>query len=49
MLNHYSKIAVEHLSNLEPEKRNGVYKMLDLKVLAHEDGSFPPIPRRDAA
>jgi hypothetical protein len=40
LLSHYSQIAVEHLDNLEPEKRNRVYKMLDLKVLAHEDGNL---------
>jgi hypothetical protein len=39
-LSHYSQIAVEHLDNLEPEERNRVYKMLDLKVLAHEDGNL---------
>jgi DNA repair ATPase RecN len=38
LLSHYSQVAVEHLDNLEPEERNRVYKMLDLKVLAHEDG-----------
>ena len=40
LLNHYSRIAVEHLDKLEPEERNRVYKMLDLKVLAHEDGNL---------
>ena len=40
MLSHYSQIAVEHLDNLEPKKRNRVYKTLDLKVLAHEDGNL---------
>jgi hypothetical protein len=40
LLSHYSRIAVEHLDNLEPEERNRVYKMLDLKVLAHEDGNL---------
>ena len=40
LLSHYSQIAVEHLDNLEPEERNRVYKMLDLKVLAHEDGNL---------
>jgi len=40
LLSHYSQIAVEHLDNLEPKKRNRVYKMLDLKVLAHEDGNL---------
>ena len=36
----YGQVAVEHLDNLEPEERNRVYKMLDLKVLAHEDGNL---------
>src|SRR5918995_3988067 len=40
LLSHYSQIAVEHLDHLEPEKRNRVYKMLDLKVLAHRDGNL---------
>ena len=40
MLSHYSQIAVEHLDELEPEERNRVYKMLDLKVLAHENGNL---------
>ncbi len=36
----HGQIAVEHLENLEPEERNRVYKMLDLKVLAHEDANL---------
>ena len=40
MLSYYSQIAVEHLDNLEPEERNRVYKMLDLEVLADEDGNL---------
>ena len=36
----HGQIAVEHLDNLEPEERNRVYKMLDLKLLAHEDGNL---------
>jgi hypothetical protein len=40
LLNHYSRIAVEHLDKLEPEERNRVYKMLDLKVLGHRDGNL---------
>jgi site-specific DNA recombinase len=40
LLSHYSQIAVEHLDKLEPEERNRVYKMLDLKVLAHRDGNL---------
>ena len=40
LLNHYSRIAVEHLDKLEPEERNRIYKMLDLKVLAHGDGNL---------
>src|SRR5919112_1258810 len=37
---HHGQIAVEHLDNLEPEERNRVYKMRDLKLLAHEDGNL---------
>jgi hypothetical protein len=40
LLSHYSQIAVEHLDHLELEERNRVYKMLDLEVLAHENGSL---------
>jgi site-specific DNA recombinase len=40
LLNHYARIAVEHLDKLEPEERNRVYKMLDLKFLAHRDGNL---------
>jgi hypothetical protein len=40
LLNHYTRIAVEHLDKLEPEERNRVYRMLDLKVLAHRDGNL---------
>jgi hypothetical protein len=29
-----------HLDKLEPEERNRVYKMLDLKVLGHRDGNL---------
>src|ERR671912_94588 len=36
----HGQIAVEHLDNLEPEERNRVYKMLDLKLLALEDGNL---------
>ena len=36
----HGQIAVEHLDNLEPEERNRVYKMLDLKLLAHEDANL---------
>jgi len=36
----HGQIAVEHLDNLEPEERNRVYKMFDLKLLAHEDGNL---------
>ena len=35
----HGQIAVEHLDNLESEQRNRVYKVLDLKLLAHEDGT----------
>ena len=34
-----ARLPFEHLDNLEPEERNRVYKMLDLKLLAHEDGN----------
>ena len=40
LLNHYSRIVPEHLDNLEPEERNRVYKMLDLTVMAHANGSL---------
>ena len=40
LLRHYSQIAVEHLDSLEPRERNRVYNMLDLKVLAQEDGNL---------
>ena len=40
LLGHYSQIAVEHLDKLDPEERNRVYKMLDLKVLAQENGNL---------
>ena len=36
----HGQIAVEHVDNLEPEERNRVHKMLDLKLLAHEDGNL---------
>jgi site-specific DNA recombinase len=45
LLSHYSQITVEHLDNLESEKRNRVYKMLDLKVLE----AWPKSPRELAA
>jgi DNA repair ATPase RecN len=40
LLDHYSQVATEGLERLEPEERSRVYKMLDLTVLAHENGSF---------
>jgi site-specific DNA recombinase len=40
LLNHYSRIVPEHLDGLEPRERNRVYKMLNLTVLAHENGSL---------
>ena len=40
LLGHYSRIAADHLDELEPEERNRVYKMLGLTVLAHGDGSL---------
>jgi len=35
LLNHYSRIAANHLDKLEPEERNRVYKMLNLTIVAH--------------
>ena len=35
LLNHYSRIAANHLDKLEPEERNRVYKMLNLTVVTH--------------
>ena len=40
VLNNYSRIVPEQLDALEPEKRNRIYKMLDLTVLAQENGSL---------
>ena len=40
LLNHYSRIAADHLDKLEPEERNRVYKMLNLTVLAHANGNL---------
>jgi hypothetical protein len=40
LLSYYAQVAVEHLGNLEPEERNRVYKMLDLKILAQQDGNL---------
>jgi hypothetical protein len=40
LLSHYSQIAAEHLDKLDPEERNHLYNMLDLKVLAQEDGDL---------
>jgi site-specific DNA recombinase len=40
VLNNYSRIVPEQLDALEPEERNPIYKMLDLTVLAQEDGSL---------
>jgi site-specific DNA recombinase len=40
LLSHYSQITVQQLDKLEPEERNRVYKMLDLKVLAQKDGNL---------
>ena len=40
LLNHYARIVPEQLDALEPEERNRVYKMLDLTVLAHENGNL---------
>src|SRR5215203_2552392 len=35
-----SRIVPGHLDALEPDERNRVYKMLDLTLLAHENGSL---------
>jgi len=35
-----ARLPFEHLDNLEPEERNRVYKMLDLKLFAHEDDNL---------
>ena len=40
LLNHYAQIVPEQLDALEPEERNRVYKMLDLTVLAQENGDL---------
>jgi hypothetical protein len=40
LLNYHSRIVPGHLDALEPDERNRVYKMLDLTVLAHENGSL---------
>ena len=40
LLNHYSRIVPEHLDGLEPVERNRIYKILDLTVLAHENGNL---------
>ena len=40
VLNNYSRIAPQQLNALEPAERNRIYKMLDLTVLAHENGSL---------
>jgi hypothetical protein len=40
LLNHFARIVPEQLHALEPEERNRIYKMLDLTVLAHENGSL---------
>jgi hypothetical protein len=40
LLNYYSRLVPGHLDALEPDERNRVYKMLDLTVLAHENGSL---------
>jgi hypothetical protein len=40
LLNHYSRIAANHLDELEPEERNRVYKMLHLTVLAHPNDNL---------
>jgi hypothetical protein len=40
VLNNYSRIVPQQLNALEPVERNRIYKMLDLTVLAHENGSL---------
>ena len=40
LLNHYSRIAADHLNKLEPEERNRIYKMLNLTVLAHPNDNL---------
>jgi hypothetical protein len=40
VLNYYAKLVAESLDALGPDERNRVYKMLNLTVLAHENGSL---------
>jgi uncharacterized protein YukE len=40
LLSNYSQLATERLDGLEPEKRNRVYRMLGLTVLAYEDNKL---------
>jgi hypothetical protein len=40
LLDHFSQIIPERLDTLEPDERSRVYKMLNLTVLAHENGSL---------
>ena len=40
VLNYYAQIVPECLDALEPNERNRVYKMLNLTVRAHENGSL---------
>jgi site-specific DNA recombinase len=40
VLNNYCRIVPEQLDALEPKERNRIYKMLDLTVLAHKNGSL---------
>jgi hypothetical protein len=40
LLGHYSRVIADHLDKLEPEERNRVYKMLDLKVLAQANDNL---------
>src|SRR5918998_492454 len=40
LLNYYSRVAANHLDELEPEERNRIYKMLDLTVLAYSNGNL---------
>jgi hypothetical protein len=40
VLNYYARIVPESLDALEPDERNRVYKMLNLTVRAHGNGSL---------
>ncbi len=40
LLGHYSRLTANYLDKLEPKERNRVYKMLDLTVVAQENGNL---------